>query len=449
MKNQCQVLRQFRQTVYQVLGPSRDAAFEMIDAIADSPHARSAVEVSLSPLMQRRFSSVYKGLERSRPDSAALRPLLVQAAESQGSLLVEVAGTPCAVYALDHTPYPRPSAPTVADRGYVHGAHGVQVGHQYSLLGRVLHAQGSWMGLVDGERIATDTTPTALGATQIQRLQRTATLPFIVTADSEYVTEAILDTLADPPPGSETGSAGSGVPLYLLMRFKGNRNLYEAPSARRPGQRGRTPQHGARLQLNHPETLRAPEVSLRVEESNGGWVEIEVWSALHVKTRPQIPLCAVRVRSFQADGTLRYQRPLWLAWSGPAAMDWATFWRVYLRRFCLEAVHQFTKNSLSWTRARLGYTEREERWSWLVWLAYWQLVLALPLARDARRAWEKPTKTGRPPTPGRVQRDYGSLFWRFGSPVRSPQPRGIPLGRALGYRPEPRPRYEVVYKGAT
>ena len=82
-------------------------------------------------------------------------------------------------------------------------------------------------------------------------------------------------------------------------------------------------------------------------------------------------------------------------------------------------------------------------------LAYWQLVLALPLARDARRAWEKPTKTGRPPTPGRVQRDYGSLFWRFGSPVRSPQPRGIPLGRALGYRPEPRPRYEVVYKGAT
>ena len=271
----------------------------------------------------------------------------------------------------------------------------------------------------------------------------------LVTADSEYVTEAILDTLADPPAEQEGGSAEPVVPLYLLIRFKGNRNLHEtAPTVRRPGQRGPLPQHGAKLKLNRPQTLRPPAVSLRVEEAKGGWVEIEVWPELHVETRPSIPLCAVRVRVFKADGTPRYQRPLWLAWSGPAQMDWANFWRVYLRRFCLEAVHQFTKNSLSWTRARLGDTEREERWSWLVWLAYWQLVLAAALARDARRAWEKPTKSACRPTPGRVQRDYGSLFWRFGSPVRSPQPRGIPMGRAVGYRPAPRPRYEVVYKGA-
>ena len=148
MQNQYEVVRQFRQAVYQVLGPSRDAAFEIMDAIADSPQARSAVEVSLSPLMQRRFSSVYKGLERSRLDGAALRPLLVRTAESQGEFVVEVEGIACAVYALDHTPYPRPSAPTVKDRGYVHGAHGMQIGHQYSLLGRVLHTQGWWMASV-------------------------------------------------------------------------------------------------------------------------------------------------------------------------------------------------------------------------------------------------------------------------------------------------------------
>jgi hypothetical protein len=416
------------------------------------------VEVSLSPLIQRTFSSIYKGLERSRLDTqgAALRPLLVQASEAQGTFLVEVAGVSCAVYALDHTPYPRPSAPTVQDRSYVHGAAGVQVGHQYSLLGRVLHAQGSWVGLVDGERIATSTTPTALGATQIQRLRRTARLPLLITADSEYVTEAILDTLCERDSGAErdssVGAESGAVPLYLLLRFKGNRSLYAAPpdpKDRRPGQRGPNPHHGAKLQLNRPETLRAPEVSLRVEETKGGWVEIDVWPGLHVETRPHIPLCAVRVRLFKADGQPRYQCPLWLAWSGPAPMDWATFWRVYLRRFCLEAVHQFTKNALSWTRARLGYTDREERWSWLVWLAYWQLVFAAPLARDARRPWEKPTKAGHLPTPGRVQRDYGSILGRVGSPVRPPKPRGIPLGRALGYRPEPRPRYEVVYKGAT
>lgn len=450
MLTELEVWRQFRQAVYQVWGPSRDAAFEIMDAIADSPQARSAVEVSLSPFMQRSFSSVYKGLERSRPDSAALRALLVPLAETQGRFTVEVAGRACAVYALDHTPYPRPSAPTVTDRSYVHGV-GVQVGHQYSLLGRVLHEQGSWVGLVDGERIATSSTPTAVAATQIGRLRGAATLPLLITADSEYVTEAILDTLRDPAVGADA------VPLYLLMRFKGNRNLYAAPpdpKERRPGQRGPNPTHGALLKLNRPETLRTPEVSLRVEEANGAWVEIDVWPEVHVETRPHIPLCAVRVRLFQADGQPRYQRPLWLAWSGPAQMDWATFWRVYLRRFCLESVHQFTKNSLSWTRARLGDTAREERWSWLVWLAYWQLVLAAPLARGAPsgsacRPWEKATRAGRLPTPGRVQRDYGSLLGRVGSPVRAPKPRGFPTGRPLGYRPEPRPRYEVVYKGAT
>ena len=41
-------LRQFRQTVYQQLHPSRDAAFEIIDAIAASRDARSAVEISFA-----------------------------------------------------------------------------------------------------------------------------------------------------------------------------------------------------------------------------------------------------------------------------------------------------------------------------------------------------------------------------------------------------------------
>ena len=72
-------------------------------------------------------------------------------------------------------------------------------------------------------------------------------------------------------------------------------------------------------------------------------------------------------------------------------MNWLTFWRVYLKRFCIESVHQFTKNLLAWTDARLGYTVREERWSWLVMLAYWQLLLAAPLANDSRRPWQKPT----------------------------------------------------------
>lgn len=155
-----QPLRQFRQQVYQVFSPGRDAAFEIMDAISDSPHARSVVEVSLAPGMQRQFSSVYKGLERTRMDTPALPRLLVRLAEDQECF--QVAGS--AIYALDHTPYPRRAAPTVSDRGLVRAADRQVIGHQYSRLGRVMPPQGSWLGVTDCERIPTLSTPVKQGA---------------------------------------------------------------------------------------------------------------------------------------------------------------------------------------------------------------------------------------------------------------------------------------------
>ena len=79
--------------------------------------------------MQRNYASVYKGLERTRIDEKTLRTLLVKQADASGEL--KVAGY--VTQALDHTPYPRKNAPTVEDRGYVRGAEGNVIGHQYSL----------------------------------------------------------------------------------------------------------------------------------------------------------------------------------------------------------------------------------------------------------------------------------------------------------------------------
>lgn len=426
---QLESLRQFRQAVYQTLSPSRDAAFEIIDAIAASPHARSAVEISLSPTMERNFASVYKGIERTRIDYDTLRPLLVREAETSGTLMFDS----WALYALDHTPYPRPSAPTVSDRGFVHGADGVVIGHQYSLLGRVMSESGSWVGVVDCQRIASHQTPTQVGAAQIGRLKENATLDRIVSADSEYVTDSILDQ-ADRN-------------TRLLIRFRSNRKLFGAPKAKPPDARGARPKHGIKIQLNREETLRQPDQSIRVDEADGSWTVIQVWEQLHVQSRPETQLCAVRVEVFRPDGKPRYTRPLWLAWSGPAEMDWGKMWRVYLKRFCLECVHQFTKNSLAWTRGRFGYTGREERWTWLVMLAYWQLLLAAPVARDLTRPWEKPVAEGKHLTPARVQRDWERIYREVGSPARSPKVRGKASGRPNRYRPQPRTRFQVLYKG--
>lgn len=428
MNNTVESLRQFRLAVYQTLWPSRDAAFDIIDAIAASRDARSAVEVSLSPTFQRSFASVYKGIQRTRIAEQDLTRLLVEQAESCGTLNFDG----WALYALDHTPYPRQSAPTVSDRGYVHGADGVVIGHHYSLLGRVMYETGSWVGMVCCQRIATYQTPSQVGAAQIERLKAHSNQPRIITADSEYVTDEILDQ------ADET--------TRLLIRFRSNRKLFSAPEPRPDRARGRKPIHGQKIKLNQQDSLQQPQTSIRIDEADGRCIEIGVWTGMHVESRPDIEVCAVRVEVFTPDKKPRYKRPLWLCWTGPAQMDWGEFWRVYLKRFCLECVHQFTKNSLAWTRGRFGYTGREQRWTWLVMLAYWQLLLAAPLARDLCRPWEKAKPDGELPTPGRVQREWVRLYREVGRVARPPKVRGKGSGRAKGSRPPPRLRYEVVCK---
>lgn len=426
-----EAISRFRAEVYQVFTKSRDAAFEIIDGIASSPDARSAVEVSLSGSMKRKWSSIYKGLERTRIETEELSRVLIRTAEEAGKLVI--AGY--VIYSLDHTDYPRKSAPTVKDRGMVHGANGQGVGHQYSLLGRVMYEAGAWVGVTCCERIPTTQTPTEVGAAQVTWLKANQTLPSIVTADCDYLTKTMLDTI-DPQDKR----------LCLLVRMKGNRVLYRAPEPPKKGQRGRPKSHGQRLKLNDPKTLGKADEVLTVLAEDGSWIEIAIWKNVHVRSHPKLHGSAIRVTAFRPDGQPKFKRPIWLFWTGSPDMDWATFWRVYLKRFCIESVHQFSKNSLAWTRARLGHTPREETWSWLVMLAYWQLLLAAPIAQDAHRPWQKPMPKGRYPTPARVQRDYLRIFSLVGTPAQPPKPRGIPSGRKLGFRPAPRNRHPVVIK---
>jgi len=424
-----QPLHQFREQVYQMLRSGRDAAFEVMDAITVREGARSAVQVSLAPGMQRQFSSVYKGVDRLRVDPSRLRALWVATAEAHEQY--QVAGY--AVYALDHTPYPRAAAPTVSDRSLVQGADGRVVGHQYSLLGRVMHVQGAWLGVVDCQRIATATTPAAVGAAQVAALRATCPRPVLVLADAEYATAALLDQVL---PGQ----------CDLLTRLRGNRVLHAPPPARLPGQRGRTPSHGPAFKLNAPTTWWAPARRYRLEDASGSWHELQIWQGLHVRQRPGLPVTLLRVEHFHADGRAWFRRPLWLLWTGPTDMDWPTFWQVYLRRASVESVNQFGKQELAWTAARWGDTGREERWTTLVMLAYWQLLLASPAVQDRPRPWEKPTAPQRLPTPTRVRRDLPRLLGLIGTPVRPPQPRGNPRGRALGFQPAPRTTFPVVRK---
>lgn len=60
-------LQRMRQRAYQVMGNGRDGLLNLMNVVLTSRSVSSFVELSLSLLFERAWSSLYKSLERSEP----------------------------------------------------------------------------------------------------------------------------------------------------------------------------------------------------------------------------------------------------------------------------------------------------------------------------------------------------------------------------------------------
>lgn len=69
----CNTLERFRQQMYGCFERSRDALFNVCDALASEPQARSLPELSLLAFFERRWPSVYEALQDGRIDVKRLR----------------------------------------------------------------------------------------------------------------------------------------------------------------------------------------------------------------------------------------------------------------------------------------------------------------------------------------------------------------------------------------
>lgn len=68
-------LERMRKRAYQLMGNGRDCLFDLMDAVITSRSITSFVELSLSPIFQRAWCSLYKSLERSEPPAGKLMKL--------------------------------------------------------------------------------------------------------------------------------------------------------------------------------------------------------------------------------------------------------------------------------------------------------------------------------------------------------------------------------------
>jgi hypothetical protein len=422
-------LQQFRQLLYQFLPKRADAMFDFLDALTVAGHVASPVALSEEGPFRRAFSSIYDVLAHGEIEGKTLHALLAtqQPLESE-----QVAG--CDVYGLDTTPDERPEAETLPERGFLKTAKNApaEKGQKFSWLMRLVQQGTSWVAPWDVRRVKTESNDNLTAVEQVQALDAQNERPKVVVVDSLYANRVFLAVFLVVRT------------IWGLVRLRRNLTLYEPPAPKAAGQRGAPRKHGAKFRMSKP--ARAPD---RTELFYLGLqkIRLSAWHKLHLRALPTLVGLALQVEFLKADGTLRYQRPMWLFWTGPETVALQALCRMYLWRFALEHAFRFMKQHLGLTAHCLTDNAAIQRWVWLCALAYWQLLLMSHEVEDLCPAWYPHRPTATTLTPGQVQRGAERFLTKLGTPAAAPRPAGKGHGRAKGYQPAPRKRYPVVRKG--
>ena len=412
-------LRQFRQTIYDSMGASKDALFELMDAALCSPCLPSLVSLSQHPLFRRQWSSVYGALHEGRLHRAKLhRHLARQVSVVQQPLFIG-----------DSSALLRPEAKTLQDRGFHHqGGGSIGVGHSYSTLAWVPEADSSWALPLRHERITSFETALTKAAFQLKQVCRDLSVRPLAAFDRHYGNGVFLKHTA-------------GIKVDLLLRLASNRCVYGPPPAY--SGRGAPRKHGHKFKLNAPESYPQPSEQIEVDDSKLGRVRVTRWHRFHFRNSAQREMDMLRIEIIAPAGKRRTFKPLWLAWVGESRPPLAKIWRKYLQRFSIEHWYRFAKQRLHWTQAKLSSNQALERWSDLMVLMSWQLWLARDECQDAPLPWQSAQLTL---SPGRVAQAFASIIAAIGTPAKAPKLRGKSPGRSQGQIQDPRIRYLIVKK---
>ncbi len=424
------LLQQFRQTVYQSLIKRADAFLDLLDALTVAGHVNSPVALSEETPYRRKFSSVFDTLRQAEFDFDELLSALY---EFQPPDSEKIAGYE--VYGLDTTPNERPEAETLEDRGSLKTQKDepVRYGHKYSWLVRLVNWGTSWVAPVDVGRVATGLSDSQAGGVQVQELDRRNRKPKVVVSDSLYANHlflAVFLTLKN---------------TFALVRLRNNMVFFGCPRPHPKGKRGAPAKHGPKFKLSVPSrTPDRTETFLLGEQT----VILQAWHGLHLKKLAGLVGTVLRIEFLRPDGTPRYQRPMWLFWTGPDTTPLADLCRMYLWRFAIEHFFRFCKQHLGLNANQSTDLVSTGNWMWWCTLAYWQLLLMRDEVKASRPAWypagtQTETKAL---APGQVQRSALGYLVRLGTPAKNTRPAGKGKGRSKGYHPPVRTRYPVVKK---
>jgi hypothetical protein len=416
-------LQAFRQSTYECLGQAHDALFELMDAVLLTPKAASFVQLSLSPVFRRQWSSVYAALHDGRPNRGALMQLYMQQIPQTGRV----------VLAGDHTAWPRVYAKTLKERTYEHhggegmGKKPVTVGQGYSTIAWVAEAEGSWALPLVHERISSEQSVLGKAAQQLRQVCEHLDVRPLSLWDAEYGCAPFVVATAD-------------IAADKLIRLRSNLCLWTAPPPYRG--RGKPPSHGSKFKLNAPLSWPPPEQQQTIVDAQLGRVQVSRWTGLHFRKAAQHPMVVLRLECLDTRPG-QHPKVLWLAWVGQDLPELDEIGRVYLRRFSIDHWYRFAKQRLHWTLPQLVSRQRCECWRDLMPLIAWQLWLARAVVADRPLPWQKSLSCL---TPGRVAQAMAAIFTQVSTPAHVPKPRGNSPGWPPGLPKTPRPFCPTIKK---
>lgn len=158
----------FRQALFAFgFKKESNALFETLDALLLAGSIPSFPHLSFESHFQRKWSSLYKGLQRGKLNTDWLTNFLAQQVPEIG----------IQVYSLDNTAWVRPRAETMDERSIVRvpvagtaKGHMYNVGYEYSLLDWVPEANSSWSLSVAVNRVPFEESVLAVGVEQVRQL---------------------------------------------------------------------------------------------------------------------------------------------------------------------------------------------------------------------------------------------------------------------------------------
>ncbi|HCF27685.1 MAG TPA: hypothetical protein DEV81_10925, partial [Cyanobacteria bacterium UBA11049] len=269
----------FRQKLYNCFESCSDACMDLLDAIAGNTGVDSIAELSLSPLFARSYNSIYKAIKESFHTTIRETNEENEENEEKANNLIRVVSElidqpqqrTFHLFALDTTPYPRPYAKTLAERGYIYqpntiiGNKPINIGHYYSILSVLPEKETAfaapWSIPLSGERVSVAQSGVDVGSEQILSVMCDSSLPWykqlcLLIADSAYSQRSFVF------------EQSIHKNLVVVARVRSNRIFYQSPPVdESKKKRGCPKKYGERFNLADAETWPVADRTSQMQQT--------------------------------------------------------------------------------------------------------------------------------------------------------------------------------------